>query len=57
MSKCPTCKKSTDPEYKPFCSKRCADLDLGKWLNEDYKLPGNTDLEGWEQPNQSSEDY
>ncbi len=36
---CPICKKDTDPKYKPFCSKRCADLDLGKWLNESYTIP------------------
>jgi len=39
MTSCPLCKKPTDPQYKPFCSKRCADIDLGKWLNESYTLP------------------
>lgn len=43
---CPMCKKATDTEYRPFCSKRCADLDLGRWLNEDYIMPGNVPLEG-----------
>lgn len=36
---CPICRKPAAPEYRPFCSKRCADLDLGKWLNEDYRVP------------------
>jgi len=36
---CPICKKPIDPDYKPFCSKRCADIDLGKWLNESYTIP------------------
>lgn len=37
---CPICKKPTDPAYKPFCSKRCADVDLARWLREDYRIPG-----------------
>lgn len=37
-AKCPLCGKRTEQKYKPFCSKRCADIDLGKWLNEDYRI-------------------
>ena len=41
--KCPICKKdasaSVENRYRPFCSKRCADVDLGKWLNESYAVP------------------
>ncbi len=37
--KCPICGKPASPEHKPFCSKRCADIDLGRWLTESYKLP------------------
>lgn len=36
---CPMCQKDSDPKYRPFCSKRCADLDLGKWLKGDYAIP------------------
>ncbi|SFM05439.1 DNA gyrase inhibitor YacG [Shimia aestuarii] len=36
---CPICKKDTVAKYRPFCSKRCADVDLGKWLSGDYALP------------------
>jgi len=36
MAKCPICKKQSNVKYKPFCSKRCSDVDLGKWLNESY---------------------
>ena len=36
---CPMCEKDTDPKYRPFCSKRCADLDLGKWLAGSYAIP------------------
>ena len=38
---CPMCEGKTDLTYKPFCSKRCADLDLAKWLNGTYALPSN----------------
>ncbi len=36
---CPICSKPTDPAYRPFCSKRCADVDLGRWLTGGYALP------------------
>ena len=37
--KCPICKKEfTDLKYRPFCSKRCADIDLGNWFNEKYRF-------------------
>jgi hypothetical protein len=39
--KCAQCRKNpVDAAYRPFCSKRCADVDLGKWLNEGYAIPG-----------------
>ena len=41
---CPICKKPTDTRYRPFCSKRCADVDLGKWFGGDYAVP-STDPE------------
>lgn len=37
---CPICKKPASPEYRPFCSKRCADVDLARWLREDYVIEG-----------------
>ena len=36
---CPICEKETIAAYRPFCSKRCADIDLGKWLKGDYAVP------------------
>jgi len=42
--KCPECGKPTQKTYRPFCSKRCADLDLGKWFNESYQLPGDAEI-------------
>lgn len=38
---CPICEKPTNPTYRPFCSKRCADLDLGRWLRGGYTIPGD----------------
>ncbi|NQV46142.1 MAG: DNA gyrase inhibitor YacG [Rhodospirillaceae bacterium] len=35
---CPKCGKPSVEDYRPFCSKRCADLDLGGWLNESYRI-------------------
>lgn len=37
---CPICNKASVPEYRPFCSKRCADIDLGRWLRGAYVMPG-----------------
>ena len=36
---CPICTRPTDPKYRPFCSRRCADVDLGKWLTGAYAIP------------------
>ncbi|WP_439155899.1 DNA gyrase inhibitor YacG [Yoonia sp.] len=35
---CPICDKPTDKKFRPFCSKRCADIDLGKWLTGSYAI-------------------
>lgn len=44
--KCPTCRArvTKDParpnKLFPFCSERCHLVDLGRWLREDYRVPG-----------------
>jgi uncharacterized protein len=41
--KCPTCGKPAewkDNPYRPFCSERCKLVDLGRWVNEEYRVPG-----------------
>ncbi len=43
---CPICARDTDPAYRPFCSKRCADVDLGRWLRGSYAVPVEED-EDW----------
>ena len=40
--KCPICKKVSDVKYRPFCSKHCADVDLGRWFNGAYAVPADT---------------
>ena len=37
--KCVICGKPQDAAYKPFCSKRCADVDLNRWLSGGYAIP------------------
>jgi uncharacterized protein len=37
--RCPICDKPAQPSHSPFCSKRCADIDLGRWFRGDYALP------------------
>ena len=51
MSACPICRKPVTPEYRPFCSKRCADVDLQRWFTGRYAVPGtesadDTDSDG-----------
>jgi endogenous inhibitor of DNA gyrase (YacG/DUF329 family) len=38
-TQCPSCSKPAEEKYRPFCSKRCADVDLGRWLKESYRVP------------------
>jgi len=38
--RCPICRKPASPATRPFCSARCADIDLGRWLTEHYVVPG-----------------
>jgi len=40
---CPICQKVPVEKYRPFCSKRCADVDLGKWLNGVYAVASQDD--------------
>ena len=40
MKPCAICGKPAVARYKPFCSARCADIDLGRWLKGTYVIPG-----------------
>jgi len=42
-TKCPVCKKPTQDTHKPFCSDRCRQVDLGRWLKGVYVVPGRSE--------------
>ena len=48
-SRCPICKKPAKSRAEnrdfPFCSARCKQVELGKWLNEEYRVPVEEDDE------------
>ena len=43
---CPICGKPAAARFRPFCSRRCADIDLGRWLGEVYRIPAEDDEDG-----------
>ena len=46
MSLCPICRRQeVVPAYKPFCSKRCADVDLQRWFTGGYAIPAEEAVE------------
>lgn len=48
LQPCPICRKPAVEKYRPFCSRRCADLDLGRWLNEGYAIPAVEPPDDWD---------
>ena len=38
-ARCPICDKPVDARYRPFCSRRCADVDLQRWFSGSYAIP------------------
>lgn len=52
MSRCPICEKATDKAFRPFCSKRCADVDLGRWMSGAYAV-ASQDPEDFEELEQA----
>ena len=57
LAPCPICGKLPLPEFKPFCSKRCADVDLNRWLKGVYAVPvTENDDEDGEQVRDESDD-
>lgn len=57
---CPICQKPTVTECRPFCSSRCATIDLGRWFKGDYRVPSfrqdNDDPEDREELMQAQRD-
>ena len=43
--KCPMCGKPELHKYRPFCSQRCADLDLGRWLTGEYRFAAEEEVD------------
>jgi len=55
--RCPICGKNAAEETRPFCSVRCKDIDLNRWLSGRYVIPGASDDDEAERPpHQSGED-
>ena len=52
---CPICRRPTTPRYAPFCSPRCADEDLRRWISGDYRIPVAADP-GEDEPDIETED-
>src|SRR5208283_5249530 len=40
IARCPICSRPAVPASRPFCSPRCAEVDLGRWLTSQYVVPG-----------------
>ena len=40
LGRCPICREPGDAHYKPFCSRRCSDIDLARWLGGRYVIAG-----------------
>ena len=40
---CPICGKPATERFRPFCSSRCADVDLGRWFGETYRVPAEAE--------------
>jgi endogenous inhibitor of DNA gyrase (YacG/DUF329 family) len=45
-AKCPICGKPTVADYRPFCSRRCSDVDLQRWFTGGYAIPAEEDEAG-----------
>ncbi len=57
MADCPVCGKAAAKDFLPFCSKRCADIDLWRWLKGGYAIPGNpADQASHSNPSEKDED-
>jgi endogenous inhibitor of DNA gyrase (YacG/DUF329 family) len=52
---CPICGKPVDESFKPFCSKRCTDVDLNRWLSGVYAVPVTEDEEEDERRDETGE--
>jgi len=44
--RCPICNALAVHRFRPFCSQRCADIDLGRWVKGNYRIPTEEAPEG-----------
>jgi endogenous inhibitor of DNA gyrase (YacG/DUF329 family) len=51
---CPICGKPAVERYRPFCSKRCADVDLARWFSGVYVVPGGGSEDEEEAPGEDA---
>ncbi|MBX6322817.1 MAG: DNA gyrase inhibitor YacG [Rhodospirillaceae bacterium] len=54
--RCPICGKPTVEAWRPFCAKRCADIDLGRWLGERYRVPAEAGEDESDVPEEGDEE-
>lgn len=45
LGRCSICGAVWEPAFRPFCSRRCADVDLSRWLGGGYAIAGNADVD------------
>lgn len=58
LVKCPTCRRPVEwseaSTYRPFCSERCRLIDLGAWLDETQRIPGENARDSSDEPHENS---
>jgi endogenous inhibitor of DNA gyrase (YacG/DUF329 family) len=54
--RCPICRKPAVDKFRPFCSKRCADIDLNRWLSGVYAIPVSEDSDEDGTPQQDGQE-
>ncbi len=50
------CGRPAVARFRPFCSRRCADLDLGHWFQEDYRVPSDEEFDPEEESSEGGEE-
>jgi uncharacterized protein len=54
-AKCPICGRQVEAAYRPFCSRRCADVDLSRWLRGAYAIPDAAESEDGDEARPASD--
>lgn len=58
MATCPICRKAPpEASVRPFCSRRCADVDLQRWLSGAYRLPVEDEDDAGAEPDARDRDF